>query len=172
MRWVDAFLAFAIVVLVLTGVSRYQPYSLAVIYTPSIPRGLYLSKEFSENEVVEYGDIVCWRHGELGKFIDRNYVHRDFKVCKPVEGLPGDKVTAEKATAAVHRTMGTLSVDVAAADSKGRSMPNALVNVAAVPAQTVVVIAAANVLSLDSRYLGPIPQSALKARLTPILQID
>lgn len=167
---VDTFIIFSIAVLLGTMFQRYQPYGLVWNATPSIPEGLYLSKDVLPGEPLRREEVVCWRHGELGRLMDRGYVEPKIRVCKPVMGFAGDLIEAEEGRVTLKTAQGTLvaSVAVSAEDSKGRPLPNALQGLTAVPDGTVVVLAADQVKALDSRYLGPVPTTMLTKRLKPL----
>lgn len=167
---VDTFIMFSIAVLFGVMFQRYQPYGLVWNATPSIPVGLYLSKDYNAYEPLSRGDIVCWKHGDMGKYLDRGYVPADIRVCKHVVGVYGDQVaqTSGKVSVVNAQTGAVTTAQVQSLDTKGRTLDNALENITTVAPETVLVLAPEIPNALDSRYLGLIPTQVLKNRMTPI----
>lgn len=167
---VDTFIIFSIAVLLGHMFQRYQPYGLVWNATPSIPEGLYLSKDPMPHEALQRGEVVCWRHGELGRLMDRGYVEEKIRVCKPVVGFPGEALEVTPTHVIVKSALGEVlaSVEISEKDSRGRPLPNGLLGLTSVPNGTVVVLAVDQVKALDSRYLGPIPLEVIGKRLKPI----
>lgn len=166
---IDTFLVFALVSLAITAARRYQPYGLAYIKTPSVPMGVYITKDFERNDGVRHGEVLCWRHGELGKFLDRGYLPPQFRLCKPVAGVAGDelRVTEEKVEVLI-AGKSVVEGKVLHKDSRGRELPNALAGLSSVPQGSIVVLAGQYPNALDSRYLGPIPLQLIQKRMTPL----
>lgn len=148
--------------------SKVQPYSLGWNTTPSIPLGLYIQKEVKDPFQVQLGDVVCFRYQPPQWAADRDYAAPGRKLCKPVVALPGHKLYLEvdesgnRAWIAQQQTY-----PVRKMDSKGRPMPQGHLT-EEVPVEHWVVLSNHSELSLDSRYLGPVPFKAGTHTIKPL----
>ncbi|MCK0166230.1 S26 family signal peptidase [Jannaschia sp. S6380] len=129
----------------------------------SVPIGLYAVLPTSSPQL---GDLVLVEPPEeLARFLDRRgYLPHGVPMLKRVAALPGQTICR---TGAIVRIDGTAVAAARAADREGRALPRwsgcdrlrqdqiLLLNVDAPD-------------SLDGRYFGPLPMSALRGRAVPI----
>lgn len=147
----------------------YVPYSLAYNVTPSIPVGLYLAKEATVSDV-KVGDLVCIQHALPDWAASRRYLPPGIKLCKYLAAKSGDIVDREGDALRVHAPSGEsgYSVEMAHVDSKGRELPQDALRNGPVPEGFVLVLAPDNARSLDSRYLGYIPEEEIVQQIWPL----
>lgn len=129
----------------------------------SAPIGLYAVQPVAQ---IEVGDLVAVRPPEhLATFLaSRGYLPRGVPLIKRVLALPGTEVCREGATIIAYGHVYGVARD---RDRRGRELPRW---------QGCRVIAEGEVFlmnrdapdSLDGRYFGPVPASAITAQLTPL----
>lgn len=117
--------------------------------TASLPVGLYVKT----NQPVKIGSFVVFqpdlnKHPFVAKYLDP-----DIPLIKRVAALPGQKYQLPPAS------------DI---DSKGRAITPFSPGTGIVPSKQLVVIGNTK-YSLDSRYLGFVPQSSIIDTITPLL---
>lgn len=136
----------------------------------SLPVGIYL--ETDESDLVEFCPPERW-----GRFAaERGYRSRG--VCrdgaspllKPVVACAGETVHLSPSGI---RVRGGLIPNTAPrrVDSKGRALAPYLFGTHRVEAGTVWVASSYSDRSFDSRYMGPIPTSTIRARLRPLVTL-
>ena len=129
----------------------------------SVPLGLYIAAPAAN---IALGDLVLVRPPEtLAAFLaERGYVARGVPLLKHVAALPPQVVCAEGTAIMVdgetvaHRRM---------ADRLGRTLPT-LHDCLRLEASEVFLLNPAEPDSLDGRYFGPLPATAVIGRATPL----
>lgn len=162
-----------VVVAVIATLRAHLPYELALNTTASIPRGLYLAKDYKGGRL-ERGQEACFEYRAPAWAAERNYFAQGRRLCKYIAGLPGDRLESSNGTLTVYPADGSSEVAAryAQADSAGRPLPQGSLADGEVPAGKVLMLAPAKPNSLDSRYLGLVNTQALTHTLTPIFLID
>jgi len=132
----------------------------------SVPIGLYLARPVSDLRV---GDVVVVRPPErIARFaIARGYLGVSIPMLKHVAGLPGAVVCRSGSEV----TVGEVVVQARAFDSRGRPLP-AWNGCRRVGPDELFLLNAAVPDSLDGRYFGPIPRSAVIGHAVPILTTE
>jgi len=159
-----------ILLLVLTPIlgtcALFRVTGLRINTSASLPIGLYITS--SQAAFVE----LC--PDDHGLSAQRGYRH--YGVCpdgaapllKPVIGKAGDEILLSSAGIAVNGKLLPNSAPLDR-DSTGRPLTHwPFGRYAAVPG-TLWVASSYNSRSYDSRYLGPIPETAVRARLRPLM---
>jgi len=136
--------------------------------SPSLPMGIYIASK--AGKLVEF----CPAEPFAALAIERGY--RDQGSCpdgaapllKPVVAVGGDSVELSERGLAVN---GSLLPDSAplAADTKGRPLHAWPPGRSIVPEGMLWVISSYNPRSFDSRYFGPIPTTAVRDHVRPLL---
>jgi conjugative transfer signal peptidase TraF len=149
---------------------RYVPYGLAWNLTPSIPEGLYLSQKLTAHDALKRGDVACFQYVAPAWAVSRDYGAPKLRMCKPVVGLPGDRVAVDGSKVELTPQDGgpATAVRLLAQDSKGRPMPQAVNANGVVAPDTVFMLSTYRENSLDSRYLGAIPRAVITHRVSPL----
>lgn len=160
-------------VAVIAIVRAYLPYELAVNTTASIPRGLYLAKDYQGEPLVR-GQAACFEYRTPAWAQAREYFAEGRRLCKYALGLSGDWVLSKDMELSILSSHGlpVAKATYAGADSRGRDLPQGVLQDGPIPAGKVLMLAPAKTNSLDSRYLGLVEQQALTHTLTPIFLID
>jgi conjugative transfer signal peptidase TraF len=123
-------------------------------YTPSLPLGVYLLRP---SLPVVRGEIVDFDIPALARdLIAGRYLPAGFHLLKRVVALPGDRVCFSDGR---YRVDGVAISTIARRDSLGRPLPVLDFCGAVAPGTAFVATSAPS--SLDSRYFGPVPLSAL-----------
>lgn len=162
-----------VAVAVIATIRAHLPYELALNTTASIPRGLYLAKDY-KGERLQRGREACFEYRTPAWASARDYFSEGRRLCKYIAGLPGDRMESRDGTLTVYPADGSSVVTAryAQADSAGRPLPQEVLRDGQVPTGKVLMLAPAKPNSLDSRYLGPVDTQALTHTLTPIFLID
>lgn len=136
--------------------------------SPSLPVGLYITS--AAGRLVEF----CPAEPFASLSLLRGY--RDRGACadggapllKPVVAVAGDEVALSPAGLAVNggRIPNTVPMGT---DTKGRQLRHGPFGRFRVAPGTVWVASAYNARSFDSRYFGPVPLSAIRGRVRPLL---
>ncbi len=131
--------------------------------TPSVPVGLYRLQPVDD---VVIGDLVAVRPPEgLAHFLaERGYLPQGVPLLKHAVALPGAEVCRD---GAVIRVAGRALGIAQARDRLGRDLPH-WHGCHRLAAGEVFLMNPAVPDSLDGRYFGPLPLSAITARLRPI----
>ena len=143
---------------------------LRINTSPSLPVGLYVTTVETRSELVEF----CPPEPYARLAIIRGY--RDAGNCpdgaapllKPVVAKTGDVVEVSQQGLIVngHRLPNTVA---ASADTKGRSLNSWPFGRYQVRPETVWVASSYHPRSFDSRYFGPIPTSAIRDHVRPLV---
>jgi conjugative transfer signal peptidase TraF len=148
--------------------SLYVPYGVRFVYTPSIPKGLYLSKTF-DGTPLERGQGVCFRPHPTAWIAGRNYVSAGEDICKFALGLPGDVVSMKGDEVVIcHGDDCHSAGKVRATDSENRPMQAAFTSKVTISPGQYYFGSTFNPKSLDSRYLGLVSASDVATRTWPI----
>ncbi len=151
---------------------RFVPYAIGWNTTSSIPLGIYFSEKYHA-QAPALGDLLCFRYEAPAWAADRGYAPPGQRFCKPVAGLPGDELLmdADKLTV-VHADGSRKSFPVLTADSKGRAMSHAALQLGPIPSGSYLLVSDYKTNSFDSRYLGLIAQSRVTHQVWPLLVQD
>jgi type IV secretory pathway protease TraF len=173
--WLDTFLVFSVVVLLVEVYENYSPAKLAFNSTASIPRGAYLGRALQPHETPQLGDIACFKYSEPAVFQGRSYFPEGSVLCKPVVAVAGDTLLREDNSLYLLRT-GQPRVSltkVVERDSRGREMPKLFAGEAyTLQTGEYVLIAGAKPNSLDSRFLGVFKREQLFQTVKPLLTFN
>nr|WP_298722246.1 S26 family signal peptidase [uncultured Ferrovibrio sp.] len=161
-RWL--ILLLMLLGLLLLAGALFQPKAPAVVWnaSSSLPRGLYITLPASR---IGHGDVVLaelpspWT--ELAA--RRGYLLTDIPLIKEVAAMVGDQVCGHGQQLMV----GGRSYPRQSYDALGRPLP--VWQGCRFLAEDEILLLAAHALSFDSRYFGPLPMAAIKARLRPLL---
>jgi conjugative transfer signal peptidase TraF len=143
---------------------------LRINASSSLPMGIYI--EADESDVIEFCPPEPW-----GRFAaERGYRSRG--VCrdgaspllKPVVARAGDMVELSPAGIRVNDCL-IPNTAPRPADSKSRTLTPYSFGTHRVEAGTVWLASSYSDRSFDSRYMGPIPTSAIRARLRPLVTL-
>lgn len=148
---------------------------LALNTTPSMPRGLYLTKPMGYPKP---GDIaaVCIPPGEESQlYLERDYLPASFRcpsgvapVLKPIAAVPGDYVQIEAAGVRINGELQVRSRTYAT-DSDGRPMAHLADGWKKTLAEDEYFVLANHIeRSLDSRYYGTVARAAFLAKAFPL----
>jgi len=144
-----------------------QPYGLGINKTPSLPKGLYLTKQLASQDTLAKGDWVCLPYAPPEWALARQYMPVGSRVCKPVAGLSGDTV---------HITAKSISVvgadtafELMDTDSKGKPVPKFSQGAYTLASDDVLLLSAFHPRSLDSRILGTVKRGQVTHRIWPLL---
>ena len=88
-------------------------------------------------------------------------------LLKQIAAVPGDTVRVTEAGISVNGRPLPHTAPLAS-DSQGRPLPHVPPGIYQVEPGTVWLLSTYNARSFDSRYFGPVPVAALRARLRPI----
>ena len=88
-------------------------------------------------------------------------------LLKQIAAMPGDTVRVTEAGISVNGRLLPHTAPLAS-DSQGRPLPHVPPGIYQVVPGTVWLLSTYNARSFDSRYFGPVPVAALRARLRPI----
>lgn len=163
----QAFLVGVLVLLAIRAWDAYIPWSLSWNQSASIPEGLYLVKRIDSLPAV--GGYVCFEYHAPAWAAPRHYFYEGYRLCKHLAGLPGQTVERIKGQDFVsdgHRLV--LVGATQSADSAGRPLPQHALALGTIPRGMVVLAAPAHTNSMDSRYLGYVPQSAIHWQVYPL----
>jgi conjugative transfer signal peptidase TraF len=148
--------------------SAWVPYGLMWNVTPSIPTGIYITETF-HGQPVKRGDVVCFKYRAPAWAMPYQYAPEGLRFCKPIAGLPGDEVRIDtKTVEVVAEGAVRTSVKQLNFDFKGRPLDTSALVPGVVEQGNFILIAPAHPKSFDSRYLGPIPISAISHRAWPV----
>lgn len=164
-----AFVGVATLMLLRT-ISAVSPYSLVYNVTPSIPKGFYKATVVKPTELVR-GDLACFPYSAPQWAKDRAYLPEGMELCKPLVGLPGDRIEREGDRIFLITPQSTkrqLLATVSPVDSKGRAMPLDALPEGTLSATQFVFISNRVPNSYDSRYYGVIPTHIVRTRITPL----
>lgn len=148
----------------------FVPYSLVYNTTASIPKGVYLAKEVQGTSLTR-GDTACFAYSSPLWAQERAYFPEGRRLCKYLLALPGDSIEVRDGVLTVThkgKEHPSLEVELAAADSKGRALPQDALSTGSIPEGMGLVLGPEHKNSLDSRYLGLVPLSRLKHQLWPV----
>jgi conjugative transfer signal peptidase TraF len=157
--------AIAAVVLAL-AVSPVKP---AWNKTASLPLGLYLSFAHDGNTPLARGDLACVSY-ERPKWATGEYLYPGELLCKRVMGVPGDVLnTRDDATNEVcHEGMCEDVGKPLSHDSSGRPLQHLTWKTDVIPVGMYYLGSTRRLNSMDSRYLGLMPQSRIVKTLRPV----
>ncbi len=168
-KWSVALLFLLGTTLLLKLYALYVPYGIRIVYTDSIPTGIYASEVYSGG-ALQRDQGVCFHPEPKGWLAERHYFESSESICKYALGLPGDVVRpigteifichANKCNSAGH---------VMAADRQGRPSVPAFTAETAIPAGHYYLGSTYNPRSLDSRYLGLVRAEQVAVRTWPLL---
>lgn len=154
--------------ILLKAYALYVPYGVRFMYTPSIPKGLYLSKTF-DGTSLSRGQGVCFRTNPTGWLLERKYLTPGEIVCKYTLGLPGDTVEPRGDEVFIcHDGVCNSAGVVQKADSKGRPSQPAFTSATVIPPGHYYFGSTHHPRSLDSRYLGLVGSDSVSVRITPV----
>jgi conjugative transfer signal peptidase TraF len=131
----------------LFGVCFFVSQYCYINVSASLPRGLYLKT----SRAIGNGSYVVFHPTESQQLLVSKYV-KDIPLMKRVAALPGQAYQLPPAS------------DI---DSKGRAITPFFPKTGIVPSEQFVVIGNTK-YSLDSRYLGFVPQSSIVDTITPL----
>lgn len=151
---------------------------LRIAFTGSAcPPGIYRSFVLRPGNTLARGELVLVCLPEtLARFaLERGYLARGAgcgdgiePVGKRIGALVGDTVQLAPDYVAVNGTPLPNSAS-RVRDSRGRNVPHVAFGTHAVKADEVWLFGEADPRSWDSRYFGPVPTSAVRAKLTPVI---
>lgn len=163
-------LAFLLGVVALVLVAK-QPYGISYVMTNSIAKGYYFSTKTNQNYKPQVGEIVCVDFQAPAWVIERQYLPKDLSLCKKVAAVEGEFIRQSGAEVEVSSD-GVNWVRLAKVqpyDSKGRKIEGfhwgestQLKN------GEFFAFGDNNVMSLDSRYLGPLKTESIRKTLTEL----
>lgn len=167
--WV--FIGVASAVLLVHAYQRFVPWSLAVVRTASVARGVYLAHPV-DAERLQRGAVVCFRFVAPAWARERHYLPEGALACKELAGLPGDRVTTLDGVNLLESNGQTRELGrLLAVDREGRPSHALVYDGSPVPAGWYY-LHSPHPRGLDSRYLGLIPQDRLVKVLTPLVFWD
>lgn len=147
--------------------------------SPSLPYGLYFLVPAYLSRPLERGDLVliCPPPTVAAVARDRGYVGVGLcqgfvpEILKPIAAVSGDWVMARDGFVWINGARVTAAL-VLEQDSLGRPLePFSEVEIE-VPADSVFLLSAHSPLSWDSRYYGPVPAAAIRARAVPLWRFE
>lgn len=142
-----------------------SPYKLVWNKTESVALGLYIATPDAPRQ----GDIALFKYQPPTWALARGYFEVGELFLKPVAGEAGDTLICEDGVYRVCNKGGCETVGVAEkADSKGRPVIPYACSPTELKSGEIFVISPKR-KSLDSRYLGIIPPSAVKGRAIPLI---
>lgn len=171
--WEGAFVAGALAFLAFYAYHLFIPYALVWNRTASIPEGLYWSQSI-ETTRIHRQEFGCFKYSPPGWARDRHYVPAGMKLCKHLLGEPGDIIHIDGQTVTLQRANAPSAPRVYAGtlirkDSRGRAVPdNVLKSGERIPNGYYFMGAPEHDNSLDSRYIGLVPSSAITEVIHPI----
>lgn len=141
----------------------------------SAPAGVYFLIPIQLSRPLERGDLVLACPPRPVAKIGRAHGYLHFGLCpglvpellKPVGALPGDRVAVRDAFVVVNRQP-VPSALVLARDSRGRPLTPFSPVELEVPPDSLFLLSTHSPLSWDSRYFGPVPLAAVRARAIPL----
>jgi conjugative transfer signal peptidase TraF len=138
--------------------------------SPSLPVGLYI--ETSASDLAEFCPPEPWGRFAAARGYRAHGICRDgaTPLLKPIVARPGDRIDV---SAAGVRVNGELVPNSAprSADSKNRRLPSFPAGSRVVEPETVWLVSSYSDRSFDSRYMGPIPKSCIRAYLRPLITL-
>lgn len=148
--------------------SAYIPYGVRIVFTPSIPVGIYASQTY-KGEVLQRGQGVCFKPVERLWMQGRDYAPKGETFCKLVLGVPGDVITPKGAELfqCSGDSCSSLGI-VKESDVKGLPVIPAFPKAQAIGSNFYYLGATKHPRSFDSRYLGLIPSESITVKIWPI----
>ncbi len=126
-------------------------------YTDSAPQGIYMV--VPGKEALTYGDYAVVH---IPMAIPALHVPADYLIIKKVQGLPGDTFTATPQTVAANGRVYPYF--------EKQGLPHLLHLGKQIVPQGTLLFLNDPPISLDSRYLGPIPQALVVHKIIPVLE--
>ena len=135
--------------------------------TPSVPVGLYL---IVRADALRVGDLALLRldPGSAARFAARGYLPAGVPLLKPVGAIAGTMVCEREGAVSI---AGKHVADAQATDGKGRPIA-AWEGCRTLPSDELLVLNADNLASLDGRYFGPSPITAVIGRALPLWTLE
>ena len=136
------------------------------IRSPSLPVGLYWHTRITRQP--RRGDLVCFRYQAPEWALERHYLPESSLVCKPVLGLPGDRVLRTGDSLAVcHQAVCEVVGRIVSFDSRGRPVTPAILP-ERIPEGSLFLGVPERPRSFDSRYLGLVRVTQLLRMIHPM----
>lgn len=135
--------------------------------TPSVPVGLYL---IVRADALRVGDLALLHldPGSAARFAARGYLPAGVPLLKPVGAIAGTPVCEREGALSI---AGKHVADAQATDGRGRALA-AWEGCRTLTADELLVLNADNLVSLDGRYFGPSPITAVIGRALPLWTLE